>query len=502
MISILFESFFFVSFFHQHVQKKQLFVTYFRKRKMFWQLRRDFTSLFSRKNNSQNHLYPVDGLRAIASLLIILCHLVTIFSAFVPSYPSIEWQNYIRSVSFALSPLMAYALEIFFMLSGFLLTNKLLIQWRKNSVNYQSFLQEYPLLILKRALRFWPGMLLSTILMFVCGEPRYPYSDYVFESFRYISVWFFFQNYIDIEYWQASLAPLWSVSLDMQVHIILSLLLYLFYSCQKYISIDRSLKILFLLSIVVSIFLFNPVTMPIILITLRYHTLSLLLPVHFMHWLEINYNLTFPFELQQSNPMKTFLHRMYLPVEARFGSFITGAILAIHIIHFVPQQDDRNGTRKKYFFLGLIFLYVISPMVQSVDNPLQSNFLITLAIASSRQIFALGQAFILFTALCPPSHPYHSPWIKRCLSSSIWLPISKLSYLVYLIHWQVSFGLVFGGSLLFLRAYSVTYAVMISFPIVLFISQLISCIWYVLIEKPTERAVKHYLSRYPQTKTT
>jgi len=185
---------------------------------------------------------------------------------------------------------------------------------------------------------------------------------------------------------------------------------------------------------------------------------------------------------------------MYLPFEARFGSFITGAILAVQLLNS-PSEDNQNGKFKKFIFLGLIFLYVLSPVIVNVDTLLPNfGLIVTLSIASSRQIFALSQAFILFTALCPTTHPYHSPRIKRFLSLSIWIPISKLSYLVYVIHWRISFELIFGGSLMFLTKYSITFAIFISLPIVLFISQFISCIWYIIIEKPIEREIFAYLN--------
>ncbi|CAF1037691.1 unnamed protein product [Adineta steineri] len=463
---------------------------------MWWQFRQDFISLVTRTHNKNNYFYPVDGLRAIANLLIILCHLVTIFNTFIPSYPNDEWKEFLQSIAFKLSPLMAYGLEIFFMISGFLLTYKLINQWKKNYVNVRLFIKFYPIFIFKRALRFWPGMLLSTLVMLILGEPKYPDSTYSFETFRYLSVWLFFQNYIDIEYWLASLAPLWSISLDMQVHIILTLLLYLFYRYRKYISIYYSLGILFLLSIILSIIIFNPITMPIIEVTRQYHNLPLLLPKHYFIWLQTTYNITFPFQISKINPMKIFLHKMYLPFEARFGSFITGALLAIKLIENPSLQTNQNDKYKKYFILVSIFLYILSPIVINIDRFASSQFdlILTLSIACSRQIFALSQAFLLFTALCPSTHPYHSPWIKQFLSLSIWIPISKLSYLVYLIHWRISFELIFHGPLNFLRTYSITYAIMISLPIVLFLSQIISCLWYVIIEKPLNRFLDNYKS--------
>lgn len=456
---------------------------------MWWNFREDFLSLFTRTYDTNQYFYPVDGLRAIASLLIILCHLLTIFNSFITSYPHEEWEEYLKTIAFALSPLMAYALEIFFMLSGFLLTHKLISQWNKNNIDYRLFLQQYPVLVLKRVFRFWPGILLATLLMLVCGEPQYPNSSYLLESVRHLSVWMFFQNYFNTEYILASLAPLWSISLDMQIHIILPLLLYLFYSCRRFISIYYSLAILLFLSIILSIIIYNPVTMPIISITRQYHNLPLLLPSHYFVWLQTTYNLTFPFGHLSSNPMRLFLEKMYLPLEARFGSFITGALLAVQLID-ISTWNNQSGKIKKYIFLGLIFFYILSPVMMDVNVlPPSYGFIITLSIASSRQLFALSQAFILFTALCPSTHPYHSPWIKQFLSLSIWIPTSRLSYLVYLIHWRISFELIFGGPLLFLKTYSITYAIVISLPIVLFISQFISCIWYIFIEKPIERGL-------------
>ncbi|CAF1178930.1 unnamed protein product [Rotaria sordida] len=194
---------------------------------LYWQIQRDFLALFSRDDVTNGYFDPIDGLRAIANLLIIFCHLVTIFSAFIPSYPHIQWQEFLNSQAFMLAPIMTLALEIFFMLSAFLLTHKLIIQWMKDDNSHRLFLQQYPKLILKRALRFWPGILLATIIMFICGESRH-----INPVTHLVSVWLFFQNYVDYDHWLTTLSPLWTISLDMQAYILLPLLLYLFYSCR------------------------------------------------------------------------------------------------------------------------------------------------------------------------------------------------------------------------------------------------------------------------------
>ncbi|CAF4465800.1 unnamed protein product, partial [Adineta steineri] len=35
---------------------------------------------------------------------------------------------------------------------------------------------------------------------------------------------------------------------------------------------------------------------------------------------------------------------------------------------------------------------------------------LTIMFSIIRQIFAISLAFILFSAICPSTHPYYSPW--------------------------------------------------------------------------------------------
>jgi peptidoglycan/LPS O-acetylase OafA/YrhL len=466
---------------------------------MLWQFRRDFVSLFTRGNDKENYLNPIDGLRSIASLLIILLHLVAILTSFVSPYPDVQWQQYLTSKAFAFSTIMGFALDIFFMISAFLLTHKLITQWNQKCSDVDKFLQkEYPISIIKRAFRLWPGILLATIILFIFGEPFYPHSGYLFEFFRHFNIWMFFQNYVDLEYWHFTLVPLWSISADMQAHIILPLILYLFYSWKKFISIYNCLFILLLISIIRGIIVFDPTTMPVLTLAYRYPPLPLLSPDYVTGWFERNYNLTFSSDFPKVNPAKLFMHKMYLPLEARFGSFIIGAMLAIRLIES-SNHENKPKTFKKFLFFGLICFQMLS-LIQGPDVFLPPDFVMKLGIATSRQLFTICQAFVLFTALSPSTHPYHSPWLKKFLSSSIWIPISKLSYFVYLIHLRISAELIFGGPLSILKTYSVTYAALIALPIVLFITQLISSIWYILAEKPIERIIQHYFQKHQSSK--
>jgi len=123
----------------------------------------DFQSLF--KSNS----FPtVDGLRALASLFVIYLHVSQLFVLFIPMYPSKEWFNYLESNSFLFSLIFVNSLEIFFVLSGFLLTYSILTNKNNNDTNYLIF-------ILKRLLRYYPGLILILLYMYLFGDLEQPY---------------------------------------------------------------------------------------------------------------------------------------------------------------------------------------------------------------------------------------------------------------------------------------------------------------------------------------
>ena len=442
---------------------------------MYWQIRRDFYSLFKRSKFDENHLDPIDGLRSIANLSIMFLNISMLFTLLVPAYPDRKWNDYLESLAFAVNHILTLNLEIFFMISGFLLTYKLIGQWNRSYPRIDVFLfREYPELIIRRVLRFWPGLLLANFILIYFGEPPFPHKGFAFEFLRHFNIWIFCQNYFSIEYFNITFAPLWTISLDMQMYILLPLILYLCYSCRRFLSIYYSLVILLVLSIVRTFLIFDPKKMQVLPSVYRYPSLSTLSPEHLAYYIETNYNVTFFYDYPERDSIKVFMNRLYLPSEARFGSFIVGAILAVQLLK-IKHHNQKPKKWKKFFFLGLISLQIFFT-IQRSSLTIPSDFILTLFIACSRQFYAMGQAFILFTTICPSSHPFRSASIRKILCLPIWIPLAKLSYLVYLIHWRIAFELVFGGPLRFLEKFSVTYASFMSLLIVLLIIEPISCI--------------------------
>ncbi|CAM4796219.1 unnamed protein product [Rotaria magnacalcarata] len=447
-----------------------------------WQLKNDFYSLFQKSK-----LAPIDGLRSISCLTIIAVHMITLLNLFITPYPTHEWMIYMKTYSFRLLSLLGLTLETFFVLSGFLLTLKCIEQ------NYFLTWKGYLFYIFRRACRFWPGLLLITIVMLVLGEPKG----------NWMSFWLFYQNQIDLKYWSPGYAALWSVSLDMQIHIILPIVLYIILSStSNYRRTYSVLYILVILSIIYSLVVFNPQTMNLTTLHYRYNTLALFTPQRILDWIASKYNVTLGFEQAiEPSPMKPYMETFYLPVIGRYSSFVIGSILAFNFMNAKNSCVTSYGKMKKYLYLTLTSLLIFM-LTQIVEPDEVNDVILTISLSIIRQLFATSQAFILFCALCPSTHPYHSSLIRSFLSHRLWTPIAKLSYLVYILHFRIGLELIMSNSNLFNpKQTSIDCLTLICLLLVLIICLVLAVVWYIFVEKPFERLIDKILPKNEKTHT-
>ncbi|CAF1233684.1 unnamed protein product [Adineta steineri] len=227
------------------------------------------------------------------------------------------------------------------------------------------------------------------------------------------------------------------------------------------------------------------------------NVLELLMPQRFFDWVTIEYNVTLGFEkVLDPSPVKPYMELMYMSLLSRYSSFIIGSILAFNLINVKNNAMIRYGTIKKYTYLTFIFLYIIILTIPPKPNAV-SDVVLTIMVSIMRQIFAITQAFILFSAICPPTHPYYSPWIRSFLSHPIWTPIAKLSYLVYVIHCRIALELIMTHSHIFNPTrYSIDVLTIICLTLVFIVCLIISVIWFIFVEKPFERLINKQLSSY------
>ncbi|CAF5151416.1 unnamed protein product, partial [Rotaria sp. Silwood1] len=92
-------------------------------------------------------------------------------------------------------------------------------------------------------------------------------------------------------------------------------------------------------------------------------------------------------------------------------------------------------------------------------------------ICAIRQLLSIAIAYVLYTTLVDEKAVYYNKYLNRLLSSKLLIPFSRLSYLVYLIHWRIAFDLVGNGPLRKLKNYHIDIASPICFPFIMLISE-------------------------------
>lgn len=437
-------------------------------------MKSDFVSLFAPQKYA-----PIDGLRAISCLMIILLHIICFVNLFVPSYPSHEWAAYLHSYSFQFTPILGLSLETFFVLSGFLLTIKCVQD------NYHLTWKGYLVYVIRRACRFWPGTLLATLLSIVLRNTEG----------NWISAWLFYGNYIDFSKMALAVGHLWSVSLDMQMHILIPIILYISAgSTSNQKRVYMTLYSLIMLSILYLYVVFNPETMNLQVIAVRSNIAASAMSQHSIDWIKDRYNATLAIKTAiESKGIKDFMENVYFPLGARYSSFLIGSIAAMNLVNTKNSRTLHIGQWRKYLYFTLVFLFMFAlaiPLKENSPDPLSA----TIGALTVRQLFAASVAFILFSTICPRDHACHSSWIRSFLSLRIWTPIAKLSYAIYVLHLGIGFHFVMSNSTIFDPAKkSFDVQSLIWLALTFLICVVIGIVWYVVVEKPFERLMHRIL---------
>jgi peptidoglycan/LPS O-acetylase OafA/YrhL len=232
--------------------------------------------------------------------------------------------------------------------------------------------------------------------------------------------------------------------------------------------------------------------------TYQHNSMALLVSPRFSQWIQSNYNFTFPFVLLNPNPMLLYMESLYLPLFGRYASFLIGSILALRLSNIQPRSSTKMDQMKRWIYFGLISFYFIllaSPLPLPDDKQSRvDEIIVTIFISCSRQIFSISIAFLLFTALCPSTHPYSSSLMNKFLSLPLWSPIAKLSYLVYALHFRITFELIMDMKSFEFHRYAIGYSTLLHVAIVFILCLFLACPWHLLVEKPFERFINRILT--------
>ena len=259
--------------------------------------------------------------------------------------------------------------DIFFMLSGFLLADQLLRKRLSNLPTVASTL-------FLRAMRMLPTMTLVLILGAYIGDVwDPPYTDYDKSSTRMeriASILMFAVNYLDVTQYGSFIGTLmWSCCVDVHVGAVIVGLFRMFGNAfeVEWTRTDGSpatsrsplqaavvMRSIFLSLIAVSLsirgFLFTEGTMNLTKLAGYAHTVSLMTPSSYP-WVRDHYQHEWlaPYEFHPEG--FEYINSMYLPTHTRFGPFLVGGVLACNLLlaeqagfqHFNKQQTKAEGVR-------------------------------------------------------------------------------------------------------------------------------------------------------------
>ncbi len=344
----------------------------------------------------QGALKPLDGIRAFSIMYVVLFHSFMLTGVYYKSIGADqEFIEFLASFPMYLNWVWhgGRGVDMFFVLSGFLIGTILMSEQEKN--NRISISRFY----IRRFFRLMPLYLIA-MLIFRIDDPLNTFSN-VWANILYVN------NFISFD--ESFMNWTWSLAVEEQFYIIFPLfLIYIFYATEKKFLVLTMLMILsFLIRLLLIVFDESLIAHPI-----ANHMLPTLVDFD-VHYVNV----------------------MYDNLYTRFGSLIIGVMAGY--LYLYKKDDVRDFfLNRKYLphiftFISLITIYVI--LIIPVQNPrytLNIYWKIFYTVTNS-SIFSLAIAYLLLGMLFPKGILRISSWF---LSWSLWYPIAQSAYSVYLFH--------------------------------------------------------------------
>jgi len=151
----------------------------------------------------EHHIGAIDGLRAMAILLVLLYHLT----------PEHESSHGWRTLLFKIADMGWTGVDLFFVISGFLITSKLLVA-RGDAHPFRDF-------YLRRTLRIFP-LYYATVLMVLVVIPAMTAVPFA-SARQQLPYWFYYANFYSDPLPTEHVAPLghfWSLSIEEQFYLV------------------------------------------------------------------------------------------------------------------------------------------------------------------------------------------------------------------------------------------------------------------------------------------
>ena len=346
----------------------------------------------------------IDGLRAIAVISVIIYHLN---------------ENWLSGGFLGV--------DIFFVISGFLITGIIITEIQQNSFSLKQFYT-------RRIKRIYPAFITVMALVSFIASVIFIYNDFnklrktielaiAFLSNFYLGLT---QGYFDLSANENPVLHIWSLAVEEQYYLIFPLILILAY--KKF----REIKVLFIITLILFFILLATSFIP-------------------------------------ANFYKEVLHQpnIYYLSNLRFPELLVGSLLAIYHNLSASKQTSKQASKQASNVIAILSTLLLFSCLFLMNNDIAYIPGITLILPC------------IFTALIIHTTSQNNI-IKLCLSNKVIVFIGKISYSLYLYHW-----------IFIAFAYYITGEKQInnqSIAIVIILTIIFSVLSYYLIEQPIRKS--------------
>lgn len=401
--------------------------------KKAFSVKANWQSIFQRR---PSNYAPIDGIRGLSIILVLFYHIFLVYDKSSATHTVASMLDQL-GLGWAWAFNGDKGVDVFFVMSGFLISGILLRQYQKlGHLNLKNF-------YIRRYLRLTPAYYFMLIIYWLLAAPN---SENIWANFLYVS------NFIDYQHQAAGWT--WSLAVEEQFYFIYPLILLAVLRWTK--SPGWILLGLFVLSFVVNAF-----------IVLSDAQLS-----------------TTPFSQIYTNHdyFNHYFTVLYDNLYTRFGGLVVGC-LAAYMMHF--YQDKLKSVMNSPIGIVMTWLsiaIIICLMAFPIFLPRYDNFSwlhLTYDIAN-HTLFAVGVG-VLILAMILQQHAV----ARACswfFSLNVWYPIATLSYSLYLIHLVVMVIVI--PAMMQQTGFSMGEVLLYGGLLSSLISFLIATFMYVFIEKP------------------
>ena len=380
---------------------------------------KNFSSIFEKRKTEESDLKLFDGIRVIAAAWVILDHSFVTYSEMPQRNPETILEDYIRSFRWQFLFNSSFCVDVFFSMSGFLLTY---ITLRRRELMKNATIGKIIMGILLRLLRIWPLLILIFLAYwkFFIYLLDGPYSGYIFNreiescNIQWPFIMILINNFT-LGKFEGAVYPWcfswgWYIPNDFQLSIVGIIFMLIYLKNRKHFYI--SFAFVFLLCFVGEIYQFYKYKFG-----------------------------TNVFDLSEGGAEYMFV---YFLLYVRCGPYFIGYLFGIFYAEYKEdKKHSRESTNRKFFetmkkskllYISsyIIGLLIMATIVFSVYDSYEREWNIVEKISYnvlSRKGFVIG-----FFMVCLPIMQGNLQSLGGWLASDFFVPLSKVSFAVYVIH--------------------------------------------------------------------